>query len=84
MDVLLVGSGGREHAIAWKLAQSKNVGTIYTAPGNPGTALCGENIDIGATELDKLLDFAREKKVGLSVIGPEDPLAAGAVDASVA
>ena len=81
MNVLLVGSGGREHAIAWKLAQSKDLGKLYTAPGNPGTAQCGQNIPIGAAEIDKLLEFARQKDVGLVVVGPEDPLAAGLVDA---
>ena len=81
MNVLLVGSGGREHAIAWKLAQSKNIGSLYIAPGNPGTARCGENVNISAGEIDRLVDFACEKDVGLAVIGPEDPLAAGIIDA---
>jgi phosphoribosylamine--glycine ligase len=81
MNVLLIGNGGREHALAWKLAQSKNLSKLYIAPGNPGTAQCGKNIPIGATEIDKLVDFARENKIGLVVVGPEDPLAAGAVDA---
>lgn len=80
MNVLLVGGGGREHAIAWKLAQSKNIGRLYIAPGNPGTARCGENVNISAGEIDRLVDFARQKDVGLAVIGPEDPLAAGIVD----
>jgi phosphoribosylamine---glycine ligase len=81
MNVLLVGGGGREHAIAWKLAQSKKLKKLYTAPGNPGTAQCGQNIPIGATEIEKLLDFASENDVGLVVVGPEDPLAGGLVDA---
>lgn len=81
MNVLLVGSGGREHAIAWKLAQSKDLTKLYIAPGNPGTAQCGQNIPIGSTDIDKLLEFARQNKVGLVVVGPEDPLAAGLVDA---
>jgi len=81
MDVLLIGSGGREHAIAWKLAQSKNLGKLYIAPGNPGTAKCGENIAIGAGEIDKLVEFAKDRGIGLVVVGPEDPLAAGVVDA---
>lgn len=80
MDVLLIGNGGREHAIAWKLAQSKQIKKLYIAPGNPGTAKCGENIDIKAEDYEKLLSFAKEKKIGLAVIGPEDPLAAGLVD----
>ena len=81
MNVLLIGSGGREHAIAWKLAQSKNLGKLYIAPGNPGTATCGENIAIGAGETDKLMDFAKQNKISLVVIGPEDLLAEGMVDA---
>ncbi|UCG56757.1 MAG: phosphoribosylamine--glycine ligase [Phycisphaerales bacterium] len=81
MDVLLVGSGGREHAIAWKLAQSRNLGKLYTAPGNPGTAQCGENVPIAVTEIEKLVDFARQNSIGLAVVGPEAPLAAGVVDA---
>lgn len=80
MNVLLVGNGGREHAIAWKLAQSKKLDKLFIAPGNPGTALCGTNVDIGACEINKLVDFARQNKVSLAVIGPEDPLAAGIVD----
>ncbi len=81
MNVLLIGSGGREHAIAWKLAQSKDLGKLYIAPGNPGTAKCGKNIHIGVNDTDKLVDFARENNIGLVVVGPEDPLAAGIVDA---
>ena len=81
MNVLLIGSGGREHAIAWKLAQSKDLTKLYIAPGNPGTAQCGRNISIGADDADELLDFARQNDVGLVVVGPEDPLAAGLVDA---
>jgi phosphoribosylamine--glycine ligase len=80
MNVLLIGGGGREHAIAWKLAQSKDLTRLYTAPGNPGTAQCGENIPISADNTGELLDFARKKKIELVVIGPEDPLAAGLVD----
>ena len=80
MNVLLIGSGGREHAIAWKLAQSKDLDKLYIAPGNPGTAECGENIPVSATDIDKLLDFAKQNNVELVVVGPEDPLAAGAVD----
>ncbi len=81
MNVLLVGGGGREHAIAWKLAQSKNISKLFIAPGNPGTALCGQNVDIGVCDIEKLVEFARKEDVSLAVIGPEDPLAAGAVDA---
>lgn len=81
MNVLLVGSGGREHAIAWKLAQSKNLDKLFIAPGNPGTALHGKNIDIDVNDIEALVDFAKDNDVKLAVIGPEDPLAAGAVDA---
>jgi phosphoribosylamine--glycine ligase len=81
MDVLLIGSGGREHAIAWKLAQSKKLGKLYIAPGNAGTALCGENIAIEAADVAALVDFARTNSIGLAIVGPEDPLAAGIVDA---
>jgi phosphoribosylamine--glycine ligase len=81
MNVLLIGGGGREHALAWKLAQSKGIDKLFIAPGNPGTAKSGENIAIGACETEKLLEFARQNKVGLVVVGPEDPLAAGMVDA---
>jgi len=81
MNVLLIGSGGREHAIAWKLAQSKDLTKLYIAPGNAGTAQCGQNVPIGPDDIDKLLEFARQNGVGLAVVGPEDPLAAGLVDA---
>ena len=81
MKVLIVGSGGREHAIAWKLAKSKNISKLYIAPGNPGTAAYGNNIAIDVNDIDKLIEFAKLHDIGLAVIGPEDPLAAGAVDA---
>jgi len=81
MNVLLIGGGGREHALAWKLAQSKDLDKLFIAPGNPGTAKCGENTPIDGCETEKLLEFARQNKVGLVVVGPEDPLAAGVVDA---
>jgi phosphoribosylamine--glycine ligase len=81
MDVLLIGSGGREHALAWKLAQSKKLGKLYIAPGNAGTEQCGENVPIGAGEVEKLVEFGEQNGIGLVVVGPEAPLAAGAVDA---
>lgn len=80
MDILLVGSGGREHAIAWKLKQSTRVGKIYIAPGNGGTLRQGENVDIGVMEFEKLVQFAQEKKVGLTIVTSDDPLAGGIVD----
>ncbi|MHC4131189.1 MAG: phosphoribosylamine--glycine ligase [Planctomycetota bacterium] len=81
MDVLVVGSGGREHALAWKLAQSKDLGKLYIAPGNAGTSQCGQNVDIKADDVGGLVEFGREKKIALAVIGPEVTLAAGVVDA---
>lgn len=84
VDVLLVGSGGREHALAWKLAQSPRIGKLYIAPGNGGTRLVGENVPIGIMEFDKLADFAEEKKIRLTVIGPDDAFVGGIVDAFVA
>ena len=72
MDVLVVGSGGREHALAWKLSQSPRLGKLYIAPGNGGTSQCGENVDIAATDIEKLVAFATEKKIGLTVVGPEN------------
>lgn len=80
MNVLLVGSGGREHAIAWKLAKSKKLDQLFIAPGNPGTAICGKNVDISVDDIDGLVDFAKKNRVEFAIIGPEDPLAAGAVD----
>jgi phosphoribosylamine--glycine ligase len=81
MKVLLVGGGGREHALAWKLSKSKRLEHLYIAPGNPGTADYGTNVDIADTDVSGLVAFAKSKKIDLAVIGPEDPLAAGAVDA---
>jgi len=81
MKVLLVGSGGREHALAWKLAGSKQLKQLYIAPGNPGTAEIGTNVDISDSDIEGLVKFAQEKKIDLVVVGPEDPLAAGLVDA---
>lgn len=81
MRVLLVGNGGREHAIAWKLKQSKELKKLYIAPGNPGTAQCGENVPIKSENVEELVKFAMEKKVELVIVGPEDPLAEGIVDA---
>ncbi len=81
MKILVVGGGGREHAIIWKLSQSKQVEKIYCAPGNAGIAKIAECVDIGVMEFDKLIAFAKEKQVGLVVVAPDDPLVAGAVDA---
>ena len=81
MKVLIVGSGGREHAIAWKVAQSKRVEKIYCAPGNAGIEEYAECVDIGAMEFDKLTRFAEEKKIDLTVVGMDDPLVGGIVNA---
>ncbi len=80
VDVLLVGSGGREHALAWKIAQSSRLEKLYIAPGNEGTRLVGENVSINAMEFDKLVDFAQEKKIGLTVCSMDAPLVGGIVD----
>lgn len=81
MNILVVGAGGREHALAWKLASSPRAERIYVAPGNAGTAAQAENIDIAADDFPRLIRFAQQNKVGLTVVGPEAPLAAGIVDA---
>ena len=80
MKVLIVGSGGREHAIAARAAKSPKVDKIYCAPGNAGIAGIAECVDIGAMELDRLADFAEEKEIDLTIIGMDDPLVAGVVD----
>ncbi len=81
MKVLIVGGGGREHAIAWKAAQSPKVEKIYCAPGNAGIAGLAECVDIGVMDFDAQTAFAREHGIDLVIVGPDDPLAAGAVDA---
>lgn len=80
MKILVVGGGGREHALVWKIAQSPLVEKIYCAPGNPGIAELAENIPIKVDELDKLLEFAYSEKIDLTVVGPEQPLSLGIVD----
>ena len=81
MKILIVGGGGREHAIAWKLAKSPKVEKMYCAPGNAGIAEVAECVNIGVMEFDKLVTFAKEHEIDLTVVAPDDPLAAGAVDA---
>ncbi|MCL2347726.1 MAG: phosphoribosylamine--glycine ligase [Planctomycetaceae bacterium] len=81
MNILIVGSGGREHALAWKLKQSHRVKKVYVAPGNAGTAIDTENVPIGELDFPALVKFAKENKIHLTVVGPEVPLAAGIVDA---
>lgn len=80
MKVLVVGSGGREHCLAWKIKQSSRVRQLYIAPGNGGTALLGHNVDIKADDIDSLVEFAKGKSIDLTVVGPEAPLVAGIVD----
>ena len=81
MRVLLIGGGGREDAIAWKLAKSKELTKLYIGPGNPGTARWGENVALKTEDTAEIVKFAQENKVELVIVGPEDPLADGAVDA---
>ena len=81
MKVLIVGGGGREHAIAWKVAESPLVDKVYCAPGNAGIEEVAECVPIGAMEFDKLVAFAKEKAIDLTVIGMDDPLVGGIVDA---
>jgi phosphoribosylamine--glycine ligase len=81
MRVLLVGNGGREHALAWKLAESPRVKALYALPGNPGTALVADNVPgIGVNDFDRITDFVRSNAIDFVVIGPEDPLAGGLAD----
>ncbi|MEA3278312.1 MAG: phosphoribosylamine--glycine ligase, partial [Pseudomonadota bacterium] len=83
MKVLIIGGGGREHALAWKAAQSPLVAQVYVAPGNGGTASEPgvENLDIGADDIPALTAFAKANRIGLTIVGPEAPLVAGVVDA---
>jgi phosphoribosylamine--glycine ligase len=81
MRVLLIGNGGREDAIAWKLAKSKELKKLFIAPGNPGTARWGENVALRTEDVGEIVKFAKENKVELVIVGPEDPLADGVVDA---
>lgn len=80
LNILIIGSGGREHAIAWKIAQSKRVAQIFVAPGNAGTSLVAKNVDIEATDFAKLIEFAKGNNIDLTIVGPDDPLALGVVD----
>ncbi len=80
MNVLVIGGGGREHALAWKIAQSPRVKQVFVAPGNAGTAQVGRNVEVKLSELDQLLHFVQNESVDLTVVGPDDVLAAGIVD----
>lgn len=82
MNVLVIGSGGREHALSWKAAQSADVETVFVAPGNAGTATEAnvENVNIGVNDIDALITFAKDNNIGLTIVGPEAPLVSGIVD----
>ncbi|MEO8085585.1 MAG: phosphoribosylamine--glycine ligase [Bacteroidota bacterium] len=80
MNILLLGGGGREHAMAWKFSQSKNCSSLYIAPGNAGTATCGTNLDFSVTDFDAIKKCCIEKKIEMVVVGPEDPLVKGIYD----
>ena len=80
MKILIVGSGGREHAIAWSVAKSPKADKIYCAPGNAGIAALAECVPIGAMEFDKLVAFAKEKSIDFTIVGMDDPLVGGIVD----
>jgi phosphoribosylamine---glycine ligase len=84
MNILLIGSGGREHALAWKISQSPLLGILFIAPGNPGTAKCGTNASVKVTDHEAVIAFCRLNAVDLVVIGPEAPLVAGMADALIA
>lgn len=81
MKVLVIGKGGREHAIVWKLSQSPRVTKVYCAPGNAGTGMDGENVAIDVNDFEKLVKFAKKESIGLTIVGPEEPLTLGIVDA---
>lgn len=80
MKVLIIGGGGREHALAWKLSESKNIGSIYCIPGNGGISEIAECVDIDLQDLNRLTKFAKQENIGIVVVGPENPLAIGIVD----
>ena len=84
MNVLVVGNGAREHAIAWKISQGPSVGRLYVAPGNAGTHSIATNVPVGADDIAALIDFASSNAIDLTVVGPEAPLASGIVDSFTA
>jgi phosphoribosylamine---glycine ligase len=81
MKVLIIGSGGREHALAWKVAQNKEISRVYVAPGNAGTATNPDMMNVPITKVDDLVKFAQDEQIGLTIVGPEAPLSQGVVDA---
>ena len=80
MKLLLLGSGGREHALAWKISQSPKITKLYIAPGNAGTRLVGENVAIKADDFEAIKNFVVENEINMVVVGPEDPLVKGVYD----
>src|SRR5512138_2350461 len=80
MKILVIGGGGREHALTWKVKQSPKASEIFVAPGNAGTAQIAHNVNIGAEDIDALVKFAKDNKIELAVVGPEAPLAEGVAD----
>src|SRR5690348_12498970 len=80
-NVLVIGGGGREHALAWKISLSPQLGKLFVAPGNGGTASIATNVDVAAGDIPALVEFAKSHDIHLTVVGPDDTLAAGAVDA---
>jgi phosphoribosylamine--glycine ligase len=81
MKILVIGGGGREHALAWKIAQNKTVSRVYVAPGNAGTALDADMVNVPATSVAELVEFAQNEQIALTVVGPEATLSQGVVDA---
>ena len=81
MNLLVIGSGGREHAIAWRLVQSARVARVYVAPGNAGTSREDGLFNVDVSSVEDLVEFAKRESIALTVVGPEAPLAAGVVDA---
>ena len=80
MNILLLGSGGREHALAWKIMQSKHCSTLFIAPGNAGTSQCGKNVNISVNDFNAIKKFSIENNIELIVVGPEEPLVKGIYD----
>ena len=80
MNILLIGSGGREHALAWKIAQSKHCSQLYIAPGNAGTLQCGTNVNMSVTDFEAIKKFCIENQIEMIVVGPEEPLVKGIYD----
>src|SRR5579872_4105701 len=80
MKILLLGAGGREHALSWKLIQSSRCSGLFIAPGNAGTAQCGTNVDISPVDFDGIKKFCISQQIGMVVVGPEEPLVKGIVD----